>query len=635
MLDMIALRKFLPGTLFALVAAVGSSGAPPAAAQWVMRTIAAGAEPRAIAINAATNKIYVANEFSNSVTVIDGATHSTATVAVGNRPQYIAVNTVTNRVYVSNADSSQTVIDGTTLRTTSLPTGGNGPIVVNEVTNSIYLLRMGATDEVTRIRGADHTWHSMAIDSYTPVAQVLNSRTNQLYVANYTTGDVRMVDLNSTSDYPPTRSVPVWGRPVALALNADTNRIYVIGEDSRGPIIVVDGNTYTAVSFAPAGHARGPRAIAVNPVTNKVYAAFTGEVMVMDGASHAMSFIASGHTDGPGPVAIAVNERTNRIYVANAQGFVMIIDGATNAVTNVAISRNASAIALNPVTNTVYVAAGAVTVIDGSTLAAPQPPLISPAFNVQGLWWRGPSESGWGVNLTQQGETLFATWFTYDSSGAGQWLVMSNGARTGENTWSGTLYRTTGPAFNAAFGSAPVRTTPVGTATVSFTDANNGTFTATLDGVATTKPIVRQVYAGPIPACATGGTLGAQPNYQDLWWRTGGSESGWGVNITHQGEILFVTWFTYGADGKGLWLVGSRIEKTGNGTYTGTLYRTWGAPFDLQPWSASSVRAMPVGNITLAFTDANTGVLTATVEGSTLSKPISRQVFGAPATVCR
>ena len=58
--------------------------------------------------------------------------------------------------------------------------------------------------------------------------------------------------------------------------------------------------------------------------------------------------------------------------------------------------------------------------------------------NVQGLWWKDASESGWGVNLTQQGDVLFATWFTYDEQGQGMWLVMSNGERTGTSTSRGS-----------------------------------------------------------------------------------------------------------------------------------------------------------------------------------------------------
>ena len=42
-----------------------------------------GTFPNGVALNAVTNKIYVANQGSASVTVIDGATNSTTTVATG------------------------------------------------------------------------------------------------------------------------------------------------------------------------------------------------------------------------------------------------------------------------------------------------------------------------------------------------------------------------------------------------------------------------------------------------------------------------------------------------------------------------------------------------------------------------
>jgi hypothetical protein len=84
-----------------------------------------------------------------------------------------------------------------------------------------------------------------------------------------------------------------------------------------------------------------------------------------------------------------------------------------------------------------------------------------------------------------------------------------------------------------------------------------------------------------------------------------------------------------------MWLVGSNVTRTGNGTYSGTLYRTWGPPFNAQPWNAAQVSVMPVGTVTLSFSDAATGQFTATAMGVTQSKPIIRQAFSSPATVCR
>src|SRR5205814_3193098 len=51
---------------------------------------------------------------------------------------------------------------------------------------------------------------------------------------------------------------------------------------------------------------------------------------------------------------------------------------------------------------------------------------VPPAANYQGLWWNAPpgSESGWGINFAHQGDTIFATWFTYDANGKPLWLAV-------------------------------------------------------------------------------------------------------------------------------------------------------------------------------------------------------------------
>ncbi len=272
------------------------------------------------------------------------------------------------------------------------------------------------------------------------------------------------------------------------------------------------------------------------------------------------------------------------------------------------------------------------------TVSASAPGVAPPAaggaaMNVQGLWWGGASESGWGLNLTQQGEIVFATWFTYDANGKGEWLVMSDGQHSG-NTYSGTLYRTTGPAYSdPAFDPSRVARTPVGSMTLVFSDAGNGTMSATVDGVNVTKTITRQSF-GPMPTCTAGGGASGTPNFQDLWWRPNGVESGWGLNIAHEGDVLFATWFTYDVDGSDMWLVGSDIAKQADGTYAGTLYRTSGPAFNTSPWNASQVTRTAVGTMTVTFNDLNSGVFSYTVNGVTQSKPITREAFSTPPTVC-
>src|SRR5687767_311439 len=82
------------------VAVLVLGGALPAVAQTVLPSIPAGSDPRAVAVNAALNKVYVANHVSNSVTILDGASNTTVAVPVGNGPSHVAVNPVTSKVYV-------------------------------------------------------------------------------------------------------------------------------------------------------------------------------------------------------------------------------------------------------------------------------------------------------------------------------------------------------------------------------------------------------------------------------------------------------------------------------------------------------------------------------------------------------
>jgi hypothetical protein len=258
--------------------------------------------------------------------------------------------------------------------------------------------------------------------------------------------------------------------------------------------------------------------------------------------------------------------------------------------------------------------------------------------NYGGLWWNAPagSESGWGVNFAHQGSVIFATWFTYDLSGKDWWLSMTAPA-TGPGTFAGTLYQTAGPAFDTVpFDPSPVVATAVGTASLSFSDANNGTFAYTVNGISQTKAITREVF-GSLPNC----TFGVEPdltlasNYQDLWWAApAGSEAGWGVNLTQQEETIFATWFTYDLDHSPLWL-SITAQQTAAGTYSGTIYRTTGPAFNSIPFLPVDVMATGVGTATFAFTDGNTGSFEYSVNGVTQIKAITREVFNAPGTVCQ
>jgi predicted dienelactone hydrolase len=256
--------------------------------------------------------------------------------------------------------------------------------------------------------------------------------------------------------------------------------------------------------------------------------------------------------------------------------------------------------------------------------------------NFGGLWWNAPagSEAGWGINIAHQGNVIFATWLTYDLAGQPWWLSMTANL-IAPNTYAGRLYQTTGPAFNSAtFNPALVVPIAVGAGTLTFGDANNGTFAYLVNDIPQSKSITRQVF-GALPACAFGENPAIAINYQDLWWNApGGSEAGWGINLTHQGDVIFATWFTYDFAGAPLWL-SVTAPKTGPGVYAGTLYRTTGPPFNAMPFDPSHVMPTPVGPASFTFADGNDATFAYNVNGVPYTKQITREIFWAPGTVCQ
>jgi len=257
--------------------------------------------------------------------------------------------------------------------------------------------------------------------------------------------------------------------------------------------------------------------------------------------------------------------------------------------------------------------------------------------SAHGLWYKFPaeSESGWGVNFAQQGQIMFMTWFTYDTDLKPLWFVVSNGERIEGNLYRGKLYRTTGPAFNSVpFTPSQVHLAEVGTSTVEFDDNGKGVFHATIAGTRYTHPITRQVYAVP-PTCTPAAATTRGTNYQDLWYAAPAeSEAGWGINFTHQQDIIFATWFTYAPDGKPLWLVGSDVRRVpGTERFTGKLYRTTGSAYKTL-FNPAQFSIQEVGNMTLNFTGPASGTFEYTYDGVTQTKNITRQEFSAPPTVC-
>lgn len=94
--------------------------------------------------------------------------------------------------------------------------------------------------------------------------------------------------------------------------------------------------------------------------------------------------------------------------------------------------------------------------------------LPASAANYTDLWWN-KSESGWGMTLAHQNDKIFGVWYVYDNDRTPFWVVMPDGAFSSDGrSYSGALYRTTGPAYRDAFDPRRVAVTAVGSARLDF-----------------------------------------------------------------------------------------------------------------------------------------------------------------------
>ncbi|HEX6635425.1 MAG TPA: hypothetical protein VF038_15770 [Usitatibacter sp.] len=145
----------------------------------------------------------------------------------------------------------------------------------------------------------------------------------------------------------------------------------------------------------------------------------------------------------------------------------------------------------------------------GNGITSPQGRIagaLAAAPKMEGTGWRNamwfvPSESGWGLNVIEQADTLFATLFVYDTQGKPHWYVASDLAQSGSTADgtavnSGPLYEATGAYFGAAsFDPSAVKYREVGTMSFQVHGPGTATLTYSVDNVTVTKNLASFTFA--------------------------------------------------------------------------------------------------------------------------------------------
>src|SRR5271169_1412306 len=155
-------------------------------------------------------------------------------------------------------------------------------------------------------------------------------------------------------------------------------------------------------------------------------------------------------------------------------------------------------------------------------------PLQAAAVDYTDIWYL-PSESGWGVNLVQADNVIFATFFIYSQGNVPTWYTAIIYANADGSNFTGNLYATTGTWFGAPWDPSKVVNTMVGTASFTPSSAYQGALSYSFTSgtpPTVTKLIQRQVlttialggnYIGGQSGAYSGGGCSFQGAYTDTF----------------------------------------------------------------------------------------------------------------------
>jgi hypothetical protein len=126
-------------------------------------------------------------------------------------------------------------------------------------------------------------------------------------------------------------------------------------------------------------------------------------------------------------------------------------------------------------------------------LHAAQAPATNVTTDVTDVWWPS-SEVGWGIQLVQNADVVFATLYVYGTESQPLFFValLENPPGGATGIWTGPLYVSHGAWFGDAWSAAPAGEVPVGTMTFALSGIGVGTLDYTVGTTSVSKTIERQ-----------------------------------------------------------------------------------------------------------------------------------------------
>jgi YVTN family beta-propeller protein len=361
-----------------------------------LKSVRLGPDLRGAAVDS-SGRVFVTNSYSNQVAAVDGAAGSIlATIDVGVDPTSLVLDDANHLLYAASESSDNvSVIDTSSLKVVGLiPVGMDiSALLANEELERVYAAS-ASTDSVFVIENGQVVGEIGV--GHHPVDLARDPNTNRLFVANYASGDVTVIDevkLTVQSTVAITRSLPT------VAVDPVTNRLF-----AGSTVLSLDKLQPEEVYLTKGPGLFGPNAaeyVRANANLHKLYVFADNGIPGSNSRTILYTFsedkLAESkileYRNGGNITALAIDPSNQRVYgtATHPLGYTNALevwDGDDNHLNELALSSRTSGMVVNPQTNHLFLA--------HSFTYEPYPGVLNKRDNaVQILDTRTLGEVGW------------------------------------------------------------------------------------------------------------------------------------------------------------------------------------------------------------------------------------------------